>query len=839
MTSLPGAPLPVDAVLPRLLDAMAAGPAVLVAPPGAGKTTRVPLALLAAPWLGTARIVMLEPRRLAARAAARHMARTLGEEVGGTIGHRVRMDTRVSRRTRVEVVTEGVLTRMLQDDPALDGIGVLIFDEFHERSVHADLGLALALEARALLRPDLRLLAMSATLDAAPVAALLGDAPVLASQGRLHEVQTVYLRDRLRTHIEPAAVRTVLAALERHPGDALVFLPGARELRLAATLLREAPLPPAVELHVLHGSLPADAQDRALAPAAPGVRRIVLATAIAETSLTIEGVRIVVDSGLARVPRFSPRAGMSRLATVRVSRASADQRRGRAGRTAPGFCYRLWTEAEDASLPARATPEILEADLAPLVLELAAWGVREPGELRWLDPPPAGATAQARELLAGLGALDADGRITNHGRELARIGAHPRIAHMLLEGRRLGALAAACSLAAILDERDLLHGEGGPPDADVRLRMELLEARGSPARWRGFGVHGAGLHHARAAARQWRQRLGGGPAAARVGDVDDAGALVALAYPDRVAQRRDGGPGRFLLRNGRGAQLDPAQPLAASDLLAVADVEGGIGDGRILLAAPLEERLLRELFHAQIRTDEEVVWDDEAKAVRGRRVERLGALVLHEVPARPATDAALALILATLRERGLGMLHWSDDAIRVLQRLAFLHGIDATWPDVGDEALLASLESWLAPRLDASARRDVLAAVALGDALHGLVGPGRRQRFDALAPTHWEVPSGSRIPIRYDDPAAPVLAVRLQEMFGLRETPRIAGGRVPLTLHLLSPAQRPVQVTRDLASFWAEGYFQVRKDLRGRYPRHSWPDDPLRAEPTRRARRRD
>ncbi|MBX6363711.1 MAG: ATP-dependent helicase HrpB [Gemmatimonadetes bacterium] len=850
-------PLPIDAAIPELRRALRdATGAVLEAPPGAGKTTRVPLALLDEPWLAGRRIVMLEPRRLAARAAARHMASLLGQRVGDTVGYRVRMDTRVSAATRIEVVTEGVLTRMLQDDPALEGVGLVIFDEFHERSLHADLGLALALESRDVLRPELRLLVMSATLDGAPVARLLGGAPVVTSAGRSWPVETHYLARRREGPLEPAVARAVLRALERHDGDVLVFLPGAAEIRRTAERLRAAVLPPGTRVLPLHGNLPAEEQDRALAPSRPGERKVVLATSIAETSLTIEGVRVVVDAGLMRVPRFSPRTGMTSLETVAVTRASADQRRGRAGRLGPGVAYRLWTEAEDRQLLAHGEPEILAADLAPLALELAAWGAA-PEELRWLDPPPAAAFAQARELLRELGALGPDGAITPHGRRMAALPTHPRLAHMLLVGNEIGLGGLAAELAALLGERDILRGDDSPPEADVRLRLEALrgaEARpsrsgagraaeraGRPAAdpdasFRGFVVDRGARERARAEAREWRRRLRVPP-----GDVasDEAGLLLAHAYPDRVGQRRPGQRGRFLLRNGRGASLPESEPLAAEEWIVAAQLEGRGRESRIFLAAPVTLEALEQSFAEQIEEEDVVAWDDGADGVRARRRRRLGALVLREAPLPdPDPERVRAAVLERLAREGVDALPWSDEAVRLRRRLAFLRRLDASWPDVSTEALAATLPEWLGPYLDGVRGRADLARLDLARVLEARLSWEQRRRLDEWAPTHIEVPSGSRIAVDYSDPAAPVLAVRLQEVFGLMETPRIGGGRVPLTLHLLSPAHRPVQVTRDLASFWRSGYFEVRKDLKGRYPKHYWPDDPLTATPTRRTRPR-
>ncbi|MFZ5815777.1 MAG: ATP-dependent helicase HrpB [Bacillota bacterium] len=822
--------LPIESALPSLMEALRShAGAVLVAPPGAGKTTRVPLALLDEPWLEGRRVLMLEPRRLAARAAARFMAASLGEAVGGTVGYRVRLETRVGPRTRIEVITEGVLTRLLQADPALEGVGLVIFDEFHERSLHADLGLALCLQSQALLRPDLRLLVMSATLEAEPVAGLLGGAPVIRSEGRSFPVETRYLSRPVEGRIEPAVVRAVTDALAAEAGDLLVFLPGAGEIRRVEERLADLRLGPGIRIAPLYGNLPQEAQDEAIAPSRSGERKVVLATSIAETSLTVEGVRVVIDSGLMRVPRFSPRTGMTRLETLPVSRASADQRRGRAGRLGPGVCYRLWTEQEDRHLTAYTPPEILEADLAPLALELAAWGVADPAELAWLDPPPAGALAQARELLQQLGALDRAGSITPHGRRMAAAGLHPRLAHMILQAVPLGLGGLACELAALLSERDLLRGEGRPPDADLRLRVEAL--RGS----RAHAVDPAARRRVQAEVEHLRAAFG--PHLPTGEDVEGCGLLLAFAYPDRIAQRRS--TGRFLLRNGRGAALPEPQPLQEAPYLVAAELDDQGPESRIHLAAPVELADLLRHAGEQVTGEELIAWDPAVQAVRARRRERLGALVLREGPLpNPSPDGLLAALLEGIAREGLAILPWTRAARQLQQRLLFLHRLDPAWPDTSEEALAASLGEWLGPHLHGLRSRDDLQRLPLAEILLNMLPWPRRQELDELAPTHVTVPSGSRIPIDYSDPAAPVLAVRLQEMFGLHDTPRIGRGRVPLTLHLLSPAHRPVQVTRDLASFWRNAYFEVRKDLRGRYPKHYWPEDPTTAVPTNRTRPR-
>ncbi len=840
-------PLPIEPALPALASALAeSGAAVLVAPPGAGKTTRVPLALLGAPWLEQRKIVMLEPRRVAARAAARRMAATLGEKVGATVGFRVRADTRVSRDTRIEVVTEGVLTRMLQDDPTLDDAGLVIFDEFHERSLHADLGLALVLHTRSILRPELRLLVMSATIDGAAVATLLGDVPVIVSEGRSFPVETRWLERPRDNRVEAPMSRAIRNAIASDPGDLLAFLPGAAEIQRVAAMLGGS-LPPGVDVVPLFGALAGAAQDRALAPAPNGRRKVVLATSIAETSLTIEGVRIVVDSGLARLPRFDPGPGMTRLETVRVSRASADQRRGRAGRTAPGICYRLWAAHDEHGLIAQSPPEILAADLTALALELAVAGIDDPSSLRWLTPPPGGALAHARELLRLLGALDAGDRATAHGRAMATLGVHPRLAHMLLYAAAGDALTQGARIAALLSDRDIARDRA---DVDLAARVDLLAGRHRGAAG-DLAFDRDGLERATAEARRIEERAraatrsrtatrGAMPGDALSGSREfSVGALVALAWPDRVARRRDGQPGRYVMRNGAGASLIESQALIASEWIAIAELDGKRTESRIYLAASIAESEVRQLFAADIVRTESVALDENTGAVTARRAERLGAITLSDVVVGNPDPALVAeAFTRAVADRGVAALPWSEAGQRTRQRLAFARTLDPAWPDVSDEALGLTLDDWLAPSLAGLRRLDDLRRLDLGALLLDRVPWRLRATFDEIAPTHFVVPTGSRIPIDYADPHAPVLAVRLQELFGLAETPRTGAGGVALTLHLLSPAHRPVQVTRDLAGFWRTSYFDVRRDLRGRYPRHHWPEDPLDAAPTRRAKPR-
>ena len=820
--------------------------AVLQAPPGAGKSTRVPLALLDEAWLRGRRVLLLEPRRVAARAIARRMAWLRNEPVGATVGYRMRLDTRVSRDTRIEVITEGVLTRMLNTDPELAGIGCVIFDEFHERSLQADLGLALCLDARSALDADFRVLAMSATLDGARVAALLGGAPVVDVPGRQHEVEILYTRRGApllpggAESLERAMASIVRRALEETDGDLLVFLPGAGEIRRLQGQLADL-ASPRLQILPLYGELAAQDQDAALNASLPGVRRVVLATNIAETSVTIPGVTAVIDGGLARRSRFDPNTGMSRLEVVRISRAAADQRAGRAGRTAPGRCYRLWSEGAQQSLAPHTPPEISEADLAPLALDLAQWGNADAARLAWLDPPPAPALAQARDLLQRLGAIDAQGLITSSGREMAALPLHPRLAHMLLAARVRGAVPLAAELAALLSERDLLRGPGIERDPDIRSRLEILRRDpGAQAADRGA------LQRVQRNAEQFR-RLAAAPGAAapaeRTMPPASPGALLASAFPDRIAQRRREGSGRYLLANGRGAAFGAATGLAAQEFLVAIELDDREREARIDLAAPLARAELESLFSEQILCEERVEWDARSAAVLAHRTRSFGALLLDDRPleALPAETAAAAM-LAGLRQLGLQALPW-DGEIRNLQaRLEFVRRLERSappgWPASDDATLLNQLEQWLPGALAGATRAEHLARVDLASALLGRLSGVQRRALDELAPRELAVPSGSHIRIDYADDNAPCIAVRLQEVFGLASTPRIGNGAVPVTLKLLSPAQRPVQITRDLAGFWKSSYLEVRKEMRGRYPKHHWPDNPLEALPSRGARKR-
>ena len=837
--SLP--PLPIDEALPSLIVALARGRrVVLQAPTGAGKSTVVPLVLQQEAWLAGRKILMLEPRRLAARAVAKRMAQLLGESVGKRVGYRTRLDSRVGRETCIEVVTEGILTRMLQDDASLSGYGCVLFDEFHERSMHADLGLALTIESQQTLREDLRLVVMSATLDLQPLARLLDDAPIVTAAGRTFDVTTQYVGRRPDLDVESQTTQVLRTALQEGVGDVLCFLPGAAEIRRVQRLLEDGGLEPHVRVLPLYGELGEAAQDAALAAAAPGQRKIVLATSIAETSLTIAGVRIVVDCGLRRYAEFDPVTGMSRLVTGKISQAAADQRRGRAGRLSAGHCYRLWSEGSHAALAPQSEAEILHADLAPLALELADWGAVDALSLRWLDRPPAAHLAQARDLLRRLEAIDAHDRITAHGRRLARIGAHPRLAHMLCSAAALGAARLACDLAAILSERDILRAAPGARDADVRLRVAALNAanHGLPA---GISADARALAQAARRSAEWRREFAGD--IADTADPDTAtGLLLALAYPDRIARARGDGR-RYLLANGRGAAFGEPQGLANSAFIVAAELDGAEREARIFLGAPVELADLERSFTAQIDERSEILWDTREQAVRAQRERHLGALVLSaEDLAAPSPAAVAAAALHGLRLMGVAALPWTSDLRQFQARVALMIRCavpaPAPWPHIGDAALLADLEQWAPPWILGFTRREHFTRLDLGNALRSRLTHAQRGALDREAPTHLTVPSGSSVPIDYLDGDNPTVSVRLQEMFGLTATPCIALGRVPLLLKLLSPAGRPVQVTRDLVSFWNHGYHEVRKELKGRYPKHYWPEDPHAAQPTRRARPR-
>ena len=884
-------PLPIDAVLGELAAALARGTsAVLVAPPGAGKTTRVPPALLAAPWLEGRRIVLLEPRRLAARAAAERMAAELGEEVGETVGIRARLDTRVGPTTRIEVVTEGVLSRLILDDPTLEGVGALLFDEFHERSLDADAGLAFALDIQAGLRNDLRIVVMSATIEGARVAGLLGGASVITAEGRVFPVETRYVGQPGARRLEEAMAETIVRAVRAEPGALLAFLPGQAEIRRTAERLVARLDDAHFDVVELHGGLDGRAQRLAIEPAAAGRRRIVLATSIAQTSLTIDGVSIVVDCGLERVPRFDAGAGITRLATVPVSRATADQRRGRAGRTAPGIAWRLWDEPQTAGLKPYPEPEIRAADLCGLLLDCAAWGTPDPARLAWLDPPPAGAVAAAREALRSLGAIDADGRPTALGRRIGQLPLPPRLARMVVAAADLGAASRAAEIAAVIVER----GPGGrSPDIDDRLRQlgadRSERARGLlrlAAGWARAAVRSGPRADADAPDGRGRDGGGGASGSSRIVDggsgnngrsnngrgevgpgrhgsatataatrsttpAPSTAALLALAYPDRIARAR-GAAGHYLMAAGQGAMLDPAEPLARSPFLVVADLTGAAAAARILLAAPLGEdevEAVAERAGSSFEVREETVFDCATAALRARRTTRLGAIVLASEPRPVSLQPENAAMLADgLCRLGVECLPWSPGQRQLRQRVAFLRRTTSAddgaaaqerrWPDLSDVALAATGRDWLAPFLGRATRLSDISAADLGNALDALLPWPMKSWLEAEAPTHFTAPTGSRHPIDYAAESAPLVEVRVQELFGSTRHPSIAGGRLRLTLALLSPAGRPVQITRDLPGFWAGSWREVKAEMKGRYPKHHWPDDPARAEPTTRAKRR-
>ena len=820
--------LPVTQVMPQVAAALNhPGRAVLQAPPGSGKTTRVPLALLNEPWLAGKKILMLEPRRLAARTCARFMAEQCGEKVGRTVGYRIRMDTRTGPRTRIEVVTEAILTRMIQNDPALSGVGLVIFDEFHERHIHSDLGLALCLEIADVLRPDLRILVMSATMDIDDLGVLLDPVKMVVSEGRQWPVDTIHLPPPAGRpgpgpfgSVLAGCVTAVLTALSDHDGDILVFLPGAAEIRHTAQMLA-ARTGSDIRVFALSGRLPFDKQRAALAPSPPGFRKVVLATAVAETSLTIDGVTIVVDSGLMRRPLFFPGTGLTRLQTLPVSRASADQRRGRAGRTGPGICYRIWSEHVHKGLVPFSRPEILEQDLAGVALELALWGVRDPGELKWLDPPPAEAFDQAKDLLFRLECLDDSGRITVHGKIVARSGIHPRLAHMILTADRSGAGFLACCLAVLLEESRDLPGFSHDPDLCARLEVLAAENR---------------LASARRLARKLKLREC--PI-----DPHKAGITLSLGFPERVARRR--GELSYVLASGTGARFKEPNTVSAHEYILAAHVEGHPGNAAIFLAAPIPVQELEQVWAGEMKTEEPVRWDPDRQAVLAARQTWYDRILVRQTPLRdPDPEAVRLAMLEGVRQMGLNALPWTRSLMQLRHRVCFLrdHAGISRLPDLSDEGLMNTLSSWLGPFLTGIRTARDLKRVDLAGSISALLPWEDRSRMEALAPSHITVPSGSRIPLSYSDGgqilASPVLAVRLQELFGETHTPAVADGRISVTLHLLSPAGRPVQVTRDLASFWKNTYLDVKKDLMGRYPKHFWPDDPLTAAPTRRAKPR-
>jgi len=834
-------PLPIDEIIPELLQTVRThSNCVLHAPPGAGKTTRVPIALLDVIPASAGKIIMLEPRRLAAVSAARWMARSLGEEPGETVGYAIRFDSRSSRTTRIEVVTEGILTRRIQNDPLLEGVAMVIFDEFHERSIHADLGLALCLDVQRQVRPDLKILVMSATLETETLARLMGDAPVLNSAGRSFPVEERYLDDQPHGPLPPRVVAAILKALAETTGDILVFLPGAGEIRSCAARLTEAGVEQrGISIHPLYGDLPFEQQQAAIQPGQR--RKVVLATSIAETSLTIEGVRTVVDCGLSRRMRHDQGSGMNRLVTVRESKASAEQRQGRAGRLAPGVCYRLFSRHTWQAMTPQTPPEILDSDLSPLLLELAAWGVADPATLSWLDPPPLAALSAARQLLTDLSALDAGGRVTPLGNSLARLPLHPRLARLLLMSYELGCPQMGCDLAALLSERDIIRRSSafnsGSHRDSLGERLELLRE------WRRTGLTAeyadtGSLKSVERVSGQLQRLLGGRKGAAEDSAADSLCRLLLAAYPDRVARLRDTDGGRYLLANGRGARLAKGASVTPISFMIALSVTGGDqAEGIIHLAEAVSEDLLRAELGQRIVTRDEIVWDGREGRVVAVRGEFIAAICLSSRPSSPPSEALLPVVIEAVRASALGLLNRNDAFFQLQARVLLLRQAFPKdgWPDLCDAALLDSLESWLAACVVGVRNAQQLAALNCAAALLGLLDYRQRQALDELAPTHLAVPSGSRIRLDYCAGDEPVLAVKLQELFGLAETPTIAGGRVTLLLHLLSPAGRPLQVTRDLKGFWDGSYHQVKKEMKGRYPKHPWPDDPWNATPTRRA----
>ena len=854
-------PLPIDEALPALRSALAErSGAVLVAPPGAGKTTRVPLALLDEPWAKSKRLILVEPRRLAARAAAARMAAILSEKVGETIGLRVRLTSLVSKRTRIEVVTEGVFTRMILDDPALEGIAAVLFDEFHERSLDADLGLAFALDAQGALREDLRLLVMSATLDGARVRTLLGDAPLIESEGRAFPVATRYVGRDPNARIEDEVARVTLDAFASEHGSILVFLPGQGEIRRVAETLGARVKSPDVDVAPLYGALDAHAQDRAISPSPAGRRKIVLATSIAETSLTIEGVRVVIDSGLMRVPVYEPDVGLTRLTTVRVSRANADQRRGRAGRIEPGVCYRLWEEAANGGLQPYAAPEILSADLSGLTLDCALWGVADASKLAFLDAPPRAALKEARALLTTIGAIDGDGRITDEGRAIASLALPPRLARMVVHAARAGQGGIASEIAVLLTERGL-----GGDSVDLMTRIEAFRrdrsqraedarrlARGLATRAEAFAPSGRGeraLLPPGEGGPEGRMRDSRGAAHSPVTTAltpnpsprrgeGGPGPLLASAYPDRIAISR-GRRGEFLMANGRAAALEAHDALAGEPFLAIGEIAGRAASARILLAAALTLDDVEKIAGASIETADELSFDRASASLRARRRRRLSALTLAEqtLPIPQDDTATLALARGVL-SLGVARLPWTRALKQRRDRVMFLAQAEGeARPELSDEALAAN-PAWLAPFLIGKTRLDDISADDLANALDAMLSWDLRRRLDDQAPTHFRAPTGTQALIDYEAEGGPAIALRVQELFGLNTHPSLAGGRIPLTLHLLSPANRPIQITRDLPGFWRGSWAAVRSDLRGRYPRHFWPEDPAAAAPTARAKPR-
>ena len=829
---------PIDAIVPQLQQTLRQQRiALLTAQPGAGKTTQIPLALLQEPWLIPKTIIMLEPRRLAARAAARRMSDLLDEAVGTTVGYRTRLDTKIGPNTKLEVVTEGILTRILQHDPSLQNYGLVIFDEFHERSLQADLGLALCLESHKVFREDLRLLIMSATLDIPAISQQLKQAPVITCEGNMFPVETRYVGKPEGKNFDIQVAQTIHRLLKTEHGNLLVFLPGTGEIRRVERVLANLPLGSQILIAPLYGDLSAQAQDQAILPPPAGWRKVVLSTNIAESSLTIEGIRLVVDTGLMRVPRFDSGSGMSRLTTLTVSQQSAEQRRGRAGRLEPGLCVRFWSEAEQRTFTPRTAPEILDADLTSLALELAQWGIHDPQELLWLDPPPSGAMAQARQLLHSLGALDSQGHITDHGRSMTDLPMHPRLAHMVLKGKAQGMGTLACDLAAALSERDLFKGSIAREHTDLRTRFDILYG-GAHVQRNTESLDMGTIQRIRQVSQSWQRTLHiTTPRHIPKQQIDQMGTLLALAYPDRIAQRQSDEARRYRLANGRSAKFHHPDPLEHEEWLVIADLNGAPATALIYMAAPISRKDLMSHCKDLIQSTDSVMWDGSTQAVRSIRQRRLGELILEEsrLP-DPDPDLVLTALLNGLRNTGLSCLPWNPTLRNWQARVQFLRRAtepESAWPDISDDTLLHTLEQWLGPYLTNLSSLNQLKRIDLAWPLQALLTQEQRRTLDILAPTHLTVPTRSHIPLDYQSGEIPILAVRLQELFGQCDTPRLVNGRIPVLIHLLSPARRPVQVTQDLTSFWATGYQAVKKELKGRYPKHFWPDDPLQAPPTR------
>jgi len=829
--------LPIHQLLPRVIATLeASNHLVLEAQPGAGKTTAVPIALLDAPWLGEKQIIMLEPRRLAARNAASRMAELLGEQVGETVGYQIRADRCVGEKSRIIVVTEGILTRILQHDPALENVALLIFDEFHERNLHADLALALALQSQELLRDDLKIMVMSATLNTQAIAHLLYDAPVISSEGRSFPVENIYL-DAKTPHPSPMQlggliVKTVTEVIRKENGSILIFLPGVREIKNVEARLRSV-LDNDILIAPLYGDMGKQAQDAAIRPCKEGRRKIVLATNIAETSVTIEGVTVVIDAGLQRLSTFNSGSGMNRLHTVAISQDSATQRSGRAGRLGPGKCYRLWHEHRP--LARHGAPEIATSDLTPMMLELARWGVDDVNELQWLDLPAPDAVDHARKLLRDLGALEGN-IITAHGKAMLELGTHPRLAHMILKAAELGYGSSAALVAALLSEKDIFLGSARH-EADLSLRVTALLEQHS-----GTPIDPVSCKRVRTTASGFRRRLKASPATQN-GSSSNVGLLLAFAYPDRIAKRRDGKSSRYLLSSGKGAVLNAEDELFGETFLVIADLDANLADARIFSAAAITEAELHAYFSSLITRDRQVEWNDEAERVEAREVTRLGAITLGEQPLQQVESADIsAALLAAVRERGLEVLGWSKEALSLRQRIVFLNywktqdpviaDIIGELPDFSDSWLLQHLETWLLPHLDGVKSFKACGKLDTYPMLLGMLSWQQQQRIDELAPHKLRVPSGSAIVLNYDNPASPLLSVRLQELFGMLETPSLLNGATTMTVELLSPAHRPMQVTRDLNSFWENAYHEVKKELRGKYKKHYWPDDPFSAQAT-------